>query len=187
MIKLTHDTSFKFYQAAEATSILNHLINSENITSSSSCGRQTRWHTPPSSSVSLFQQGGMSSCQFAPLHYKQAGVWTCRTNVPKLHVSALIQNDWRRKTLLHRAGFNPTVPISYLEFPLLSHEFYSVAVLEAPSPPQETLDLTFGESNPILAVLANHQTSNSNTSCLNTQRCNCCFRNQNKFHYFSFN
>lgn len=150
--------------------------------------------TPPPS-VSLFQQGSMPSCQFPPLHYKQAGVWTCHTDVPKLHVCALIQNDWRWKPLLQRAGFNPTVPISYLEFPLLSHEFYSVAVLEAPSPPpQENLDLTFAESNPILAVLANHQAYNLNafkreldqTPCPTTQRCNCCFINQNKLHYFSF-
>lgn len=133
MIELTHDTSFKFYQAAEATSILNHLINSENITSSSSCGRQTRWHPLPHQSP--------YSCRAACLAASSLHCITNRpenepvTHVPKLHVCALIQNDWRWKTLLHRAGFNPTVPISYLEFPLLSHEFYSVAVLEAPSPP----------------------------------------------------
>lgn len=186
MIELTHDTSFKFYQAAEATSILNHLINSENTTSSSSCGHQTRWHPLPHQSP--------YSCRAACLAASSLHCITNRpenepvTHVPKLHVCALIQNDWRWKTLLHRAGFNPTVPISYLEFPLLSHEFYSVAVLEAPSPPpQDTLDLTFGESNPILAVFANHQTSNSNRSCPKTQRCKCCFIDQNKFHYFSFN
>lgn len=137
MIELTHDTSFKFYQAAEATSILNHLINSENITSSSSCGRQTRWHPLPHQSP--------YSCRAACLAASSLHCITNRpenepvTHVPKLHVCALIQNDWRWKTLLHRAGFNPTVPISYLEFPLLSHEFYSVAVLEAPSPPHPPL------------------------------------------------
>lgn len=144
--------------------------------------------TPPPSSVSLFLQGGMPCCQFPPLHHKQAGDWTCHTcpKTPRL----CSDSEWLKVE-------NPAASGR-----IQSHGAYIISGVSTAKPwilqccragssqpprRQETLDLTFGESNPILAVFANHQPSNSNTSCPKTQRCKCCFLNQNKFHYFSFN
>lgn len=88
------------------------LINSENITSSSSRGRQNQVTPPQSPPPHPFQQGGEPSCQFPALHHKQARVWTCHTNVPKLRFVLWFTMMEGEKPCCSGAGFNPTVAIS---------------------------------------------------------------------------